>query len=424
MSKTYFIKVIIIILLTSGFFTNKISASFNFEEIILIKDDGNEIIISKEDFSEWIQTESFLEYDSEYSSEIEPVNYCHMHSIICNLTKNQRTRYTLKKMDLIFVNEKLVESFVEDLARKYDKDPIDATFSIEDGKVTAFLLSKDGKKINVTKNSKKILEIFENKQTENKIKIIYDITKPNIGSDDADKLGIETLIGKGESNFSGSTRSRIHNVQVASSRFDGILIEPGEEFSFVTTLGPVDGEHGYKQELVIKNNETTPEYGGGICQVSTTAFRAAVYSGLEITARKNHAYPVHYYNPQGLDATVYIPRPDLRFKNNTTGHILIQTKVNVDKKELVFEFYGTNNGRKVEIDGPHIISRKADGSMKTSFTQKVTDSKGNIIIEDIFKSNYDSPNKYPQPGQQTILTVKPKDWSSNEWKRYKKENGL
>lgn len=424
MDKINIIKIIILSLVISGLLGNEALASFSFEEIILVKDDGNELVVTQKDFSEWTQSKSSLEYDPGYSSEIEQVNYCDISPIICSLTRDQRTKHTLRKIDLILIDKKLVESFVEDLSRKYNKDPIDATFTVEDGKVTAFSLSKDGKEINIEKNTNYILDLFKNNSSNNRIELSYNTLKPEVGSDDADNLGIEKLIGEGRSNFSGSTASRIHNVQVAASRFDGVLIKPGEEFSFVETLGEVDGEHGYKQELVIKNNETTPEYGGGVCQVSTTAFRAAIYSGLEITARKNHAYPVHYYNPQGMDATVYIPRPDLRFTNNTPGHILIQTEIDIPKRELVFKFYGTDDGRETKVDGPYILSRESDGSMKTSFTQTVSNSEGNIIIEDTFKSNYDSPDKYPQPGQETTLTKKPKDWSSNEWKKYKKEHGL
>jgi len=406
-----------------GSSSDKSLAYFEFKEIILVKDDKSETVVSKEDFSEWFETDISIEYDPSYRSEIEPVNYCELDNIICEMTKNLRMRRTLRKVDSFSFKKEAIESFVEDLARKYDKDPIDATFAIENGKVVTFSLSKDGKKINLEKNTEKIISFLEKKEGE-KIELAYDITKPEISSNDIDNLGIETLIGEGKSNFSGSTLGRIHNVEVAASRFDGVLIKPGEEFSFVETLGPVDGEHGYKQELVIKNNETTPEFGGGVCQVSTTAFRAAIYSGLKITARKNHAYPVHYYNPQGMDATIYIPRPDLRFINNTPGHILIQTEIDIPRKELAFKFYGTADGRKIEVDGPHILSREADGSMKTVFTQKVTDSKGEVIIEDTFRSNYDSPSKYPQPGQETVLTEKPKDWSANEWKKYKKEHGL
>lgn len=423
MDKKHFTKILIVAFLIFCATAHKSSATFDIKEIILIKDDNNEIVVTRNDFLQWIHTNVVLQYDPSYSSQIENTNYCPVHLVVCKLTKNQRTSHTIKKTDLVSIDEKLIKSFVEDLSRKYDKDPIDATFTIEDGKVNAFSLSKDGKKINIEKNTKNILNLLEGRESKNEIQIIYDTTKPSINSNDADKLGIETLIGTGKSNFSGSTASRIHNVQVAASRFDGVLVKPKEEFSFVETLGEVDGEHGYKQELVIKKDKTEPEYGGGVCQVSTTAFRAAIYSGLEITARRNHAYPVHYYNPQGMDATVYIPRPDLRFINNTPGHILIQTEIDIPKRELVFKFYGTDDGRKIEIDGPHILSRETDGSMKTSFTQTVTDKNGNVILDDTFKSNYDSPSKYPQPGQVTI-TEKPKDWSKSEWKKYKKEHGL
>jgi len=291
-----------------------------------------------------------------------------------------------------------------------------------DGKITAFELSENGLKLDVEKSTEILLDNMESKNHTNKIILAYESTEPEISSENIDSLGINTLIGEGKSNFRGSTKSRIHNINVATNRFDGLLIKPGEEFSFVDILGEVDGEHGYKEELVIKKDKTEPEFGGGICQVSTTVFRAAIYSGLEITARRNHAYPVAYYNPQGMDATVYIPRPDLRFKNNTLGYILIQTKI--EGTELTFQFYGTDDGRKVEIDGPKIIERNPDNSMKTVFSQKVIDKDNNVIINDVFKSSYDSPDKYPHPGQETKLTKKPKDWSSSEWKEYKKANGI
>jgi len=420
-----YIKITILNLFIFGVFSiAEASSSFGFQEITLVKNDGSEISVPAKVFSKWTNSKPILIYDPQYKSEIEPLNYCETRSMICALTRSERMRHSLKKTEIISADKEEVKSFVEDLARKYDIDPVDATFTVENGKVTAFSLSKEGAKININENTQYILELFNKKNALSKIDLIYNIEEPEIKSNDASELGIIGIIGKGESNFSGSTKSRIHNVQVAASRFDGILIKPGEELSFVDTLGPVDGEHGYKQELVIKNNETTPEFGGGVCQVSTTAFRAAIYSGLEITARKNHAYPVHYYNPQGMDATIYIPRPDLRFKNNTPGHILIQTDIDLEEKELVFKFYGTDDGRKIKIDGPHITSRENDGSMKTIFTQTVSNKNDEIIIEDIFRSNYDSPDKYPQPGEETILTKKPKDWSDNEWKKYKKDHGL
>jgi vancomycin resistance protein YoaR len=151
-------------------------------------------------------------------------------------------------------------------------------------------------------------------------------------------------------------------------------------------------EDGFLPELVIKKGKTVPEYGGGLCQVSTTMFRAAVNAGLKITERQPHSFPVQYYNPQGFDATVYDPRPDLRFINNTPNHLLIEAIV--DGNWLIFNFYGTDDGRKVEIKGPYILEKNKDGSMKTVLCQNVYQN-GEKIISDTFFSSYKSPDLYP-----------------------------
>jgi vancomycin resistance protein YoaR len=292
---------------------------------------------------------------------------------------------------------------------------------MEDGKVSVFALSKNGIELDREKSLKIIFNYFKNNINTGEIRLAYAEIPPEVTTDSIDNLGIKNLIGEGTSNFAGSPKNRIHNIHVGAKKFNGILIKPGEEFSFIKTLGPVDESTGYLPELVIKTDKTVPEFGGGMCQVSTTAFRAAIYSGLKITARRNHAYPVSYYNPQGMDATVYIPNPDLRFKNNTPGHILIQTKIEGTK--LIFDFFGTDDSRQTNITGPKITERNSDGSMKATFTQEVSDKDGNQIIKDIFNSAYDSPSKYPHPGEE-LLTKKPSDWSDNEWKKYKKTHNL
>lgn len=416
------IKYLFLLALSFGLTSNFALASFENIENIILEIPEQEVTVSKKDLANWVITQPSLHYTPDYSSEIENVNYCAGSKIICNLTKTERLNFTLKKIETQTLNKESVTLFLEELAKKHNKEPVDATFKVTDDKVSNFSLSQNGYSLDKEKSFQIIDTFFSQGQSSNRIKLSFEIIKPRVETNDADKLGIETLIGEGKSSFTGSTLSRIHNIKVATARFDGLLIKPGEEFSFVKILGEVDGEHGYKQELVIKKGVTEPEFGGGICQVSTTAFRAAIYSGLEITARRNHAYPVHYYDPQGMDAAVYIPSPDLRFKNNTPGHILIKTELDVTKKTLVFKFYGTNDGRKVEIEGPQVLSRESDGAMKTVFYQKVTDKNGNIFINEDFKSNYKSPNDYPKPGE--ILTSKPKNWSNKEWQEYKKDNNL
>lgn len=407
---------------------NPVLAMEDAPSLFLKINNEQKIAVPKEEFTSWTSTNYYLKYDSDYRSQIENISYCYADKIFCNLLKTTRQSYSTKKINILTIKNKKIITFLKNIDKRFGRSPIEATLTVDkNGKVSAFSLGQEGLKINIKKSSQSIINFLsKNKKTLNGsvLSLTVDKISPVVESSNLDKFGIKSLLGEGISNFKGSTKSRIHNIEVASNKFNGILIKPGEEFSFVETLGKVDGEHGYKPELVIKNNLTTPEFGGGICQVSTTAFRAAIYSGLKITARKNHAYPVHYYNPQGFDATVYIPKPDLRFVNNTQGYILIQTNIDLEKTELTFRFYGTDDGRKIEIDGPRIISRGANGAMKTIFTQKVIDKNGNTIIDDSFKSNYASPNNYPHPGQTTTFTKKPKNWSKNQWKKYKKEHNL
>ncbi|PIR73367.1 MAG: hypothetical protein COU40_02820 [Candidatus Moranbacteria bacterium CG10_big_fil_rev_8_21_14_0_10_35_21] len=374
--------------------------------------------LSGKELKNWTTEKEDLIFNPLYQSELETGDICaYQKSIACSLLFPYKNFSHIQKISAAYIDSDLIKKFIDDLARKVDKDPANALLKIEGEKATAFSLEKKGLLLDREKSFEVILKNL--KEISNRALVVdlpFTEIEPEISSGSVDTLGINSLIGEGRSNFKGSPKNRVFNIKVATSRYNGILIKPGEEFSFVEILGEVDSEHGYLPELVIKKDKTEPEFGGGICQVSTTVFRAAIYSGLEITARKNHSYPVQYYNPQGLDATVYVPRPDLKFINNTPGYILIQTKI--EGTELIFQFYGTDDGRKVEIDGPRIIKKNPDGSMKTTFTQKVFDKNSDIILEDVFNSNYDSPANYPHPEEEP--TTKPENWSKKQWEAYKK----
>lgn len=138
-------------------------------------------------------------------------------------------------------------------------------------------------------------------------------------------MGIVELVSSGETDYSGSPANRIHNIQTGLSKFQGVVVKPGEEFSFGSTIGAINGSTGYLQELVIKGDKTIPEYGGGLCQVSTTAYRAILNAGYPILDRRNHSYMVSYYKPLGLDATFYEGGQDIRFLNDTPHYIVMQT---------------------------------------------------------------------------------------------------
>jgi vancomycin resistance protein YoaR len=217
--------------------------------------------------------------------------------------------------------------------------------------------------------------------------------RPSVFSaSDFEKLQFSDLLTVGETNFAGSPKNRVHNIKVGTARFNGLVVMPGEEFSFNTYLGDVDAENGYLPELVIKENVTTPEFGGGICQVSTTAFRAAMEAGLDITYRRNHSYPVSYYGAPGYDATVYQPAPDFRFKNDMPTPILLKTSVQGTK--VKFEVWGKKDGRVVKINGPFTTEKKPDGSLTAAVAQIVMKA-GKVIREENFVSKYQSPDKFP-----------------------------
>lgn len=209
---------------------------------------------------------------------------------------------------------------------------------------------------------------------------------------DFEKLSFPDLLAKGESSFAGSPKNRIHNIRVGAKKFDGLVVQPGEQFSFNQYLGTVDASEGYVPELVIKENVTTPELGGGICQVSTTAFRAAMQAGLKIDQRRNHAYPVAYYGAPGYDATVYSPYTDLKFTNDTGSPIYLRTHIVGTK--LIFEVWGKSDGRAVTVNGPFVTAKKPDGGLVAAVAQ-IVKKNSTSVREQNFVSHYQSPDKFP-----------------------------
>ena len=138
-----------------------------------------------------------------------------------------------------------------------------------------------------------------------------------------------------------------------------MLIAPGETFSFNSALGDVVETYtGWKESLGIFNgDELKPTAGGGICQVSTTTYRAAIQAGLPIKDQRNHSMYIKYYKEhgEGLDATVYVGSQDLTFTNNTPGYLFINAYSKGN--EAYVDIYGTDDGREVALEGPY---RKKD----------------------------------------------------------------
>ena len=165
--------------------------------------------------------------------------------------------------------------------------------------------------------------------------------------------GFDNVIAEGTSLFAGSPPERVHNIALAARDLHGFVVPPGEMFSFLQTLGPITREDGYQSSLVILGDQTVPGVGGGVCQVSTTMFRAAFWAGLPIEERNQHSYRVSYYerdgSPPGFDAAVYDPGVDLKFVNDSEHPILIQTHVDEEEMTLKFVMHGRSTKRWVRM---------------------------------------------------------------------------
>ena len=265
----------------------------------------------------------------------------------------------------ILINSKGLEEFLNPIAKIIDRPAVDATAQFDGQRITQFTPAIDGQRLDINKTTDEIASFLfdsqENKEISISIKLPVIVTVAKVEDEKINSLGIKELIGRGVSFFAGSITNRVFNIQLGSSRVNGIIIAPGETFSFNNTVGEVSGKTGYKQAYVISSGRTVLDDGGGICQVSTTVFRAALNAGLQIVSRTAHAYRVGYYEQQGfgpgLDATVFAPSVDFKFKNDTGNHILMQTVFNRTRSMLEVDIYGTRDGRSVEQGKPVILSR-------------------------------------------------------------------
>ncbi|MGB0757544.1 MAG: VanW family protein [Patescibacteria group bacterium] len=250
------------------------------------------------------------------------------------------------------INSDWLQERLSPISEVIDIKSQDAKFTVTDGRVVEFQNSKDGVLLDIPASVKTIQTNMANNIFDTDL--VVEIDRATIQTSDANDLGIETLLGVGTSDFSGSPQNRRENIRVGADALNGLIIKPDGEFSLIDALLPIDDTNGYLPELVIKGDKTIPEFGGGLCQIGTTTFRAALSSGLDITMRQNHSYRVRYYEPAGTDATIYDPAPDFRFLNDTEGHVLIQTHIEGDI--LKFEFWGRSDGRIATTTTPNIYN--------------------------------------------------------------------
>ncbi len=316
------------------------------------------------------------------------------------------------------LNEKSLNSFIGQIASTIDKPKIDATLEFDGKLVSKFTPAQDGRKLNKAKVKNFILGVVSIDKPQVEKNLVFnlpvEVTKAKIANDEINSLGIKELIASGISYFTGSIPNRAFNIGLGSQLINGTVVPPGETFSFNKLVGPVSSEQGFKEAYVISRGRTVLDDGGGICQVSTTVFRAALNAGLPIVERTAHAYRVAYYEQRGFepgfDATIWSPTVDLKFKNDTGHHILVQATVDRAQSKLQIDIYGTSDGRRVEISNPILTGRKSApepkyendptlpaGTIKqvdfaaeglTSVFERKVYRDNELAIEDTFKSAF------------------------------------
>lgn len=297
--------------------------------------------------------------------------------------KFKNYRYKLKPETLLSlvdlgVGDKRSEyqKVVDEIKQNIEVKARDAVLQFDQGRVVEFSPEREGVEVKEEETIENLRTTIEKaSSTEMDISVIT--TKPKITAGEINNLGIKELIGIGTSKFHGSIPNRIHNLTLASSRLNGVVVAPGETFSMNQALDEVSRATGYREAYVISQGRTVLGDGGGVCQTSTTMFRAALNAGLPIVERKSHAYRVHYYEEDtgpGFDATIFGPTVDLKFINDTKNHILIQTKVDPGTFSMRYELYGTKDGRVAEISKARYLSQS--GALPTVYQDDPTLPEG------------------------------------------------
>jgi len=309
-----------------------------------------------------------------------------------------------------------MQARLEQLAAELAIEPTNARFHFDEatGQLVTIAPSTNGRALDVAASLEAARAAIESGQHVAPLTVVV-APAPYPEGATAEELGIRELVSEGDSYFIGSPSGRDHNIRLAAGKFDGLVIGPGETFSFNEWLGEVTAEEGYDDSLITAGEQLAVGIGGGICQVSTTVFRAALWGGYPIVERWYHYQRVGYYELRGygpgFDATVFSPNVDFKFVNDRDAPLLIETEVEENAHRLVFRFYSTDDGRQVEIDGPTITDetepgppiyqldedlpegeviewQSAQDGLTATVERRVYDAAGELISHNIFVSPY------------------------------------
>ena len=263
-------------------------------------------------------------------------------------------RNMLRSVDPPELDEASLRRFLEPIAAQIERRPRDARlrFNPQTGAVTVLSPSFPGRALDVEATIAAIRSAIVSGADE--ASLVVKTIEPAVDMNRIAEMGIRELVASGRTYFAGSSASRIRNIEVAAKQFEGVVIPPNGIFSFNQIVRDVSSANGFEDSLIIWGDRTAVGVGGGVCQVSTTVFRAAYQGGFPIVERYNHGYVVDWYGEPGLDATIFTPTVDFRFRNDTGAYLLIEPVVDSVNGVITFNFYGTKPNRTVTISKPEI----------------------------------------------------------------------
>lgn len=250
------------------------------------------------------------------------------------------------------IDEGVLRQQLTTWAQQLDIAPQNARlrFNPATGGVTVMQQSQMGRRLDVDATLAAVRETLTSGGSQSPLVMVE--APPAVDMNRIAEMGILELVASGTSYFKGSSAARVHNIAVAAEKFEGLVVPPGEIFSFNQGVEDVSAANGFEDSLIIWGDQTATGVGGGVCQVSTTLFRAAYNAGLPIVERYNHGYIVGWYGEPGLDATIFTPSVDFRFRNDTGAYLVIDPVVDTAAGIMTFNLYGTKPARQVTISDP------------------------------------------------------------------------
>ena len=264
-------------------------------------------------------------------------------------------------------------------------DPINAHYDTETKEIVD---GKPGVEFDVSE-AQKLWDKAENGET---VHIPVTLTPAAFTADQVTSLYADLLASKSTS-LGGSSANRVNNVTLAAKKIDGVILEPGQSFSYNGTVGQRTAANGFREAGAYANGQVVQELGGGICQVSSTLYYCTLISNLQITSRTNHYFSVGYIEP-GMDATVSWGSPDFVFVNNRTFPIKIHAYVSGGM--VTVEIYGTN------VDGSYVKMESAVSGLNVTTYRCVYAADGTLISREreatsTYHTHDETPKNTPAP---------------------------